>query len=125
MTHQERRKYARRADKAIVGFGFLNQTSRYIGFVENTSKYGIYFTTEKMLTVGTLVTIQPWHCGTRPPDTSSPASRQNVDALCARSQNASHLLNTMVTAKVVHCRRIEERVPPAYGIGAQYEAPAI
>jgi hypothetical protein len=125
MTLQERRRHTRTEDQAIIGFGFLNQTPRYIGFVANTSKYGIYFTTEKLLTVGTLVTIQPWRCGMRPPKTGSPASHRDAADLCARSQNAVHRLKTMVTAKIVHCRRIEERVPPTYGIGAQYEGPAV
>jgi hypothetical protein len=125
MTDPERRKHTRSEEKAMVGFGFLNQTRRYLGFVENTSKYGIYFITEKMLTVGTFITIQPWRCGTRPPKTSSPARRQDADDLCAQSPNASHRLNSLVIGKVVHCQRIDDRVPPAYGIGAHYESPAV
>ncbi|MDJ0889176.1 MAG: hypothetical protein QNI89_17870 [Desulfobacterales bacterium] len=125
MTVTERRKHPRAEEKAIVGFGFLNQTPRYLGFVENTSEYGIYFISEKALPVGTFVTIQPWRCGTRPPETSSAGSRREADTICARSHNATHRLNAMVIGKVVHCRRIEDRVPPAYAIGAHYEGSAV
>ncbi len=125
MTVMERRKHPRTEEKAIVGLGFLNQTPRYLGFVENTSEYGLYFISEKALPVGTLVTIQPWRCGIRPPEASSDASRRDADAICAGSHNATHRLNTMVIGKVIHCRRIEDRVPPAYAIGAHYEGSAV
>ena len=125
MTVMERRKHARTEEKAIVGFGFLNQTLRYLGFVENTSEYGIYFISAKELPVGTLVTIQPWGCGMRPPETSAAGSHRDVDAICAESHNTTHRLNAMVIGKVVHCRRIEDRMPPAYAIGAHYEGSAV
>ncbi|MDJ0886555.1 MAG: hypothetical protein QNI89_04595 [Desulfobacterales bacterium] len=125
MTDMERRKHPRTEDRAIVGFGFLNQTPRYLGFVENTSAYGIQFISEKALPVGTLVTIQPWRCGIQPPEASSAESRRDADAICAGSHNATHRLNAMVIGKVVHCRRIEDRMPPAYAIGAHYEGSAV
>ena len=125
MTSIERRKHPRTEEKAIVGLGFLNQTPRYLGFVENTSEHGIHFISEKALPVGTLVTIQPWRCGTRPPETSSAENRRDADAICAGSHNATHRLNAMVIGKVIHCRRIEDREPPAYAIGAHYEGPAV
>ncbi len=120
-----RRKHVRTDEKAIISFGFLNQTPRYLGFVENTSEYGIYFVTEKALSVGALVAIQPWRCGLRAPATSSPADRREADAVCAQTHNASHHLNTMVIGKVVHCRPLEDRTPTAYGVGAHYESPSV
>ncbi len=125
MTVMERRKHPRTEEKALVGLGFLNQPPRYLDFVENTSAYGIQFISEKALPVGTLVTIQPWRCGIRPPDTSAAGSRQDAEAICAESHNATHRLNTMVIGKVIHCRRIEDLMPPAYAIGAHYEGSAV
>lgn len=125
MTAQDHRKHTRKNEKAIISFGFLNQTPRYLGFVENTSEYGIYFVTEKALSVGALVAIQPWHCGLQAPETSSPAGRREADAVCAQTHNASHQLKAMVIGKVVRCRPLEDRTPPAYGVGAHYESPSV
>jgi hypothetical protein len=125
MTDFDLRKHARTNARAIISFGYLNQTPRYLGIVENTSRYGIYFITEKVLTPGTLVSIQPWRCGTRPPASSTPASRREADAVCTENHNASHQINAMVIGKVVHCRRLENHVPQAYGVGAHYESPSV
>ncbi len=125
MTDTDLRKHARKLEKAIISFGFLNQNPRHLGFVENTSEYGIYFVTEKALSVGALVAIQPWRCGMPPPESSSPASRRRAAAVCAQSHNANHRLNAMVIGKVVHCRRLGENVPPVFGIGAHYQSPSV
>lgn len=125
MTDPDHRKHARKLEKAIISFGFLNQTPRHLGFVKNTSEYGIYFVTEKALDIGALVSIQPWRCGMPAPDTSSPTSRGQADAACAQSHNANHRLKAMVIGKVVHCRRLGESAPPVFGIGAHYQSPSV
>jgi hypothetical protein len=125
MTDLDLRKHTRKNERAVISFGYLNQTPRHLGIVENTSRYGIYFITEKMLTVGTIVIIQPWRCGTRPPETSSAYSRREADAICEETHNASHQLNALVIGKVVHCRRLENHLPSAYGVGAHYESPSV
>ncbi len=125
MTDPDLRKHARKFEKAIINFGFLNQTTRHLGFVENTSEYGIYFVTDKALAVGALVAIQPWRCGMTPPETSSPASREHAAAACAQTHNANHRLNAMVIGKVVHCRRLGENTPPVFGVGAHYQSPSV
>ena len=125
MTNPDLRKHARKLEKAIISFGFLDQSPRHLGFVENTSEYGIYFVTEKALAVGALVAIRPWRCSMAMPDTSSPASREHTAAVCAQSHNDNHRLNAMVIGKVVHCRRLGEAGPPVFGVGAHYQSPSV
>ncbi len=125
MSDRDQRKHNRQNESAIISFGFLNQTPRYLGFVKNVSKYGLYFVSEKPLSIGSLVSIQPWRCGSLPADTFSPPSRERADAICTQARNKPRRLNAMVVGKVVHCRRLDDQTPATYGIGAHYESPSV
>ena len=125
MHIHNQRRHARTREKTIISFGFLHQSRRYLGFVQNTSRYGIYFVTEKPLTVGSFVSIQPWRCGDDLPDTASPASREHVGELCSDGSDKSQRLKAMVIGRVVHCQRLDEEMPAAYGIGAHYGSPSV
>ena len=125
MLNQNQRRHARTREKSIIRFGFLHQSPRYLGFVQNTSRYGIYFLSEKPLTVGSFVSIQPWRCGDDPPHTASPAIRDRAGELCSEGSDNAHHLKAMVIGRVVHCQRMDEEMPAAYGIGAHYESPSV
>ncbi len=125
MNDIDQRKYTRNNESALISFGFLHQTPRFLGFVKNVSQYGLYFITEKPLRIGSLVSIQPWRCESPPADTFSPPSRRRADAICSQSRNKPRHINAMVIGKVVHCRRLDDETPPTYGIGAHYESPSV
>ncbi len=125
MIDTDQRKHKRQNDNAIISFGFLNQTPRFLGFVKNVSQYGLYFVSDKPLSIGALVSIQPWRCGSLPADTLSPPSRRRADAICSQGRNEPQRLNAMVIGKVVHCRRLDDQTPATYGIGAHYESPSV
>ena len=125
MIDRDQRKHNRQSENAIISFGFLNQTPRFLGFVKNVSQYGLYFVTEKPLSIGSLVSIQPWRCGSLPSDTLSPPSRERADAICSQGRNEPRQINALVIGKVVHCRRLDDQTSATYGIGAHYESPSV
>ena len=125
MLDKDQRQHTRQNENAIISFGFLHQTPRFLGFVKNVSQYGLYFVTEKPLSIGSLVSIQPWRCESSSADSLSPSSRQRADVICSQARHNPRRLNAMVIGKVVHCRRLDDQTPASYGIGAHYESPSV
>lgn len=122
------RKHPRHHQTAAISYGFLNQPARYLGFVKNVSKSGIYFEAERPITVGALVSIQPMACTPSARNRLPPESRDQAAAFCSAGetgdQNGSRI-NALAIGKIIHCRQIENRSPALYGIGARYESPSV
>lgn len=128
MINVDHRKHIRHYQKALITFGFLNRTARYIGFVENTSQYGVFFLADKPLAEGALVSIRPLSCTSSLLERVSSHTRDHAAAVCAGSPSGDrlpHRLNAMVIGKVVHCRPLESGETVKYGIGAHYESPSV
>jgi hypothetical protein len=124
----DHRKHTRYNEKALITFGFLNRTARYLGFVENTSQYGVFFLADKPLAEGALVSIKPLSCKSSLLERVSAHTREHAAEICSGSSTGDqlpHRLNSMVIGKVVHCRPLESDATPRYGIGAHYESPSV
>jgi hypothetical protein len=124
----DHRKHTRYNEKALITFGFLNGSARHLGFVENTSEYGLFFLADKPLAEGALVSIRPLSCKSSLPGRVPPNVRELAAAVCSGSPSGDHLphrLNSMVVGRVVHCRPLEKEATSMFGIGAHYESPAV
>lgn len=124
----ERRESSRCHDEVGIAFSFLNTKKRYMGVARNYSRFGMYFETDRVLSPGTLIVIQPLTC--EEDDSCGTESSRDMLAASERGDARSNFtacrqLKTLVVAQVKRCEKVHVAELECYGIGVNYVSPAV
>lgn len=125
----DRRRSRRCQQELGIAFSFLNTQERYMGVVRNYSRFGMYFETDRTLSPGTLIVIQPLTCNDA--DACVTGSAWDIAARSYRADPgiapitaACGQLKTLVVAQVKRCEKVLLAELECQGIGVHYVSPA-
>ncbi len=121
------RKHRRCSGSTPISFGFLNQDTRYLGIAKNVCREGMFFVADRPLTLGATISIKPIDCRpTEGQDSQETDSSADICQIVPKDDRESCFrVNSLVTARVKHCKRIRFKAPMEYGIGVHYLGPAV
>ena len=95
-----------------------------MGVVRNYSRFGMYFETDRTISPGTLIVIQPLACGCVSSwDISAHSYR--ADAENGEGSAACRQLKTLVVAQVKRCEKVSLAELECQGIAVHYVSPAV
>lgn len=123
----DHRKHRRCRGSAPISFGFINQDTRYLGIANNVCREGMFFVTGRPLTLGATITIRPLDCRSSPGDDQKETGTPQMFCKSRPQDDGDPCfrINSLVTARVSHCKRIRLKAPMAYGVGVHYLGPAV
>ncbi|MGD8212157.1 MAG: hypothetical protein PVF32_20005 [Desulfobacterales bacterium] len=128
MEKKDRRRSKRCNEDTGILYSFFNQTEQHAALARNYSRFGIYFESDRPLSLGTIIVIRTLDCETD--DNLDGGSFEGGPAAyyCKNTQPRSEEcqeLKTLVVAEVNRCENCKDLERKNYGIGVNFVNPAV
>jgi len=127
MEKKERRRNKRCNEDMGIVYSYFNQTKQHAAVAKNFSRFGMYFESDRPLSIGTTIVIRYLGCDADNRDSSSldgePASYYCKDSKLV--SEACREIKTLVVAEVKRCENCNDLNKERYGIGVHYISPAV